>query len=310
MQEPFDKDTCKGKLFKEICELIFSNHYTLFGGTIRDYKISKHKLYPYDIDIGVDDIKSAQKKLIERLKFCFDYESIKNKKKGKTVHIKLNIKYKFDKNIEFCIDISNKQVIGSNIDFDVNGVYMPDKYTYCIVESLSGLELTEIISNINKKRFKIISKYNRPVIKRNRSIKKNSEKLMEFIKMMQRVSKMLNRGWKLHDQVLEDVFNPCLIKELDESSLDEFDKDCGICSETFKKYELELNCCKKIICYTCAIKHIKSRFNNSEIPCPYCRGDPFGWLTTNNSINQNEDNDDNNEVIEEEIDSDEEFNYD
>lgn len=286
-QERVVNKSAKCKLVNSIIKLIFENGYILFGGAVRDYHLSKQKTYPVDFDIGVSDISLAIKYLVENLKFCFDIETNKCKNNNDViVHAKLNLKYKFPKSnspkelIEFCVDISDKSVVGSNLDFDVNGVYMTNDRTYNLVDSMPSDSLCKIIDQINKKRFSVLKTYVKPNNSRFQfGISENSKKLVEFIKIMERVCKMLNRGWKLNGQNLEEIFDPCLIKEM----CNENDKHCTICGDDFKKYELELYCCKKIMCFVCAIAHVKSRFNNSEIPCPYCRGDPFGWKTINDN---------------------------
>lgn len=91
---------------------------------------------------------------------------------------------------------------------------------------------------------------------------------------MHKTAKLLEKGWTLDDdQKLEDVFEPCIIKQVMEESV------CNICNENYNEYNLELNCCKNKICFTCAINHINSKIYCVQIQCPFCRGDLFGWLT-------------------------------
>lgn len=279
------KKSMKDKLIEQLFAYIFTNNYLLFGGTVRDYVIPAKgkKVYPTDIDIGVDNVKSAIDHIQKNLNFCFDIETdIINGKASEIIHAKVTLTYKFStKPIKFYIDMSNKKVVGSNLDFDVNGIYMSDIRTYKLVESLNPYSFTELIDKINKKKFNILKTYKPPAGSRTQlGIVESSKKLVEYIKMMERTAKMLHRGWKLEKQTKEEIFEPCLIHVMVEA--DE-EKACGICGEEFDKYSLQFNCCKKLSCFGCALNHVKSRFNNTEIPCPYCRGDPFGWNTIKKS---------------------------
>ena len=273
-------NSIKSKLIDSILNLIYNKGYILFGGAVRDYIIPKNKLYPTDIDIGVDNITTALKDLSTELQFCFDVKIDKLMVHGVNHHTKMQLTYKFLNSINFCIDISNKKIIGSNLDFNVNGIYMTNERTYHLVSVLPAKSLCEIIDKINQKKFQIIKTYKRPQLSRSKSgIEISSKNLVEYIKMMDRTSKMLNRDWKLDKQNLDDIFEPNLIKLIDINNVEGPNKTCVICSNYFKKYELQLDCCKTNMCFNCTLKHIKSRYNNSEISCPFCRGDPFGWKT-------------------------------
>lgn len=276
-QEKVVNKTTKCKLVNSIIELIFEEGHILFGGAVRDYQLAKKKIYPADFDIGVDNVNTATQKLLSALKFCFDIEIDEMIVRGVSLHSKIHLKYKFANSIDFYIDISNKNVVGSNIDFDVNGVYMTNNRTYHLIESLPINSFSTIINQIDRKRFKVLKTYKKPQMSRiQNGIEENSKKLIEFIKIKNRVCKMLNRGWKLDNQKIENIFEPCLITLL---NVDENEQKCTICNDLFNKYEMKLACCGNIICFVCALGHIKARFGNTEIPCPYCRGDPFGWDT-------------------------------
>ena len=289
VQNKVINNSIKCKLVDSIIELLFGSGCILFGGAVRDYQLSKQKMYPTDFDIGVDNISEMMNYLIEKLGFSFDIEKNEFKYNEIVSHAKIHLKYKFSNAtskkglIEFDIDISEKSVIGSNLDFDVNGVYMPDSRSYHLVNQLPPNSLCDVIDHINKRKFTILKTFKKPKISRiQMGISESSKKLIEFLKIMERTCKMFNRGWKLNDQKIEEIFEPCLIKE--NNPTDDNEKKCTICGDDFKKYELELDCCQKMICFVCALEHVKSRFANSEIPCPYCRGDPFGWNTVGFSV--------------------------
>lgn len=283
IQKIISKMSLRGKLIENLLEFLFSNNYFIFGGTVRDYIIPDKKRSPSDFDIGVNDIEEAIIEIEKKLSFSFFIERDIIKCNNIIAHCKLILKYKFRENMYFVIDISKKEVIGSNIDFDVNGIFMTEKSTYKIIDKMKNYSLSQIINNIQNKQFKIMKSFNVPEKSRwGMGIKESSKQLLEFIKFMERTSKMLNRGWKLDGQLIEDIFQPCLIKKI--SNLDD---RCRICTNKFNKYELELNCCKQILCFSCCYEYIKARFGNSEIPCPFCRGDPFGWKTLNDVQNEN-----------------------
>lgn len=275
------KNTIKYSIVDDLIALFFQNKYHLFGGCVRDYIIATKKFYPIDFDIGVDNVEKAKSMLMSKLEFTFDINHYDVKDKDlRLIHSKMILTHKHidsSEPLEFIIDISHKSVIGSNIDFDVNSIYMPSHQTFSIIDSMGNIPLMDILNNINRRKFRILKTFHRPTISRiTEGITVNSTKLIEFIKIMDRTAKMLNRGWKLYHQKIEDVFDPCLIKELPS---DKTNGICNICSSEYKQYELELNCCHQFICFTCALEHIKARFSNSNIFCPYCRGDPFGWGT-------------------------------
>ena len=271
------KNSLKGKLIDNLIEFLFSHNYFIFGGVVRDYIIPERKREPSDFDIGVENIENAIKKMVKGLSFSFIIKKESLEYKNKIVHSKLILNYKLRTDITFIIDISNKNIIGSNLDFDANGIYMTDKFTFKIMDKLIDHSLSNIIMNIKNKKFKVMKTFKLP--EKNRfqmGIRNNSKDLLEYIKFMERTCKMLSRGWKLNKQKLEDIFNPCLIKKVLNK-----DSKCCICFDIFNKFEIELFCCKQLICFSCCFDHIKARFNNSEIACPFCRGDLFGWKTIN-----------------------------
>ena len=269
------KKSIKSKIIDDIFKLLFSQQYCIFGGAIRDYILSGKKSYPTDFDISVNDVEIATTNIINRLNCCFNI----NKEEFMTrnnKHVKLYLDYKYSTRISIIIDISHKNIVGSNLDFDVNGIYMPDQSTYKLVKQINTISIIDIINKINTKKFRIIKNFDRPKCPRKCiGIEESSKKLLEYVKIMDRTCKMLCRGWSLDEQKVEEVFDPCLIKKVNQNMI------CDICSGEFRKYELELDCCKKVICFKCGIDHIKARYHNSEINCPFCRGDLFGWMTIN-----------------------------
>lgn len=286
-QEKVINTSLKKMLVDSLIDFFFENKCLLFGGCVRDYIISKTKIYPNDFDIGVDNINNIKDEFTNRLGYCYEISCYDIKKNTTVIHSNMQLIYKYKTKgelIKFTIDISPKTIIGSNLDIDVNGIYMSDRQSFHLMKIIKNVSLIDIINKINKKKFTILKTFNPPVGSRTQiGIEKSSHDLLEFIKIMERTVKMMCRGWKL-DGDLTATFNPLLIKQIDKS-IDE--TKCNICDTSFKKYEMELNCCKKIICFSCAVNHIKSKYGNSEICCPYCRGDPFGWKTTKLNNNAN-----------------------
>src|SRR5271166_36355 len=114
------KTTIKAQLVDALIALFFEKGYIIFGGCVRDYILTKKKYYPMDFDIGVDSVYDANKTIKDALKFSFEIMDVDSHQ----THSKMILTHKHLKStepLEFIIDISERNVIGSNLDFDVNG---------------------------------------------------------------------------------------------------------------------------------------------------------------------------------------------
>lgn len=270
----------KEKIIENLIDFLFEEEYFLFGDIVINYILpSKNKKkYPLDINISVYSINESIEQIKAGLSFCFDIKinSI-NGRNDEQIHATLILTYKFANAIVMNINLFTGEYSVSDVNFDMDGVYMTDRKTIKLVDKLEVESFSELMNNINKKKFRILTKFSPPVGSRAQlGIPESSTKLIDFIKTMEEVTKMFNRGWKLDKQKLEEVFDPCLIHAVDRNN---DNQKCELCDNKFHNYSLELYCCKKNICFNCSVEHVKARFNNSEIHCPYCRGDAFGWKT-------------------------------
>src|SRR5579885_2079614 len=161
-QKIISKTSLRGKLIENLLDFLFSNKYFIFGGVVRDYIIPKKKKCPNDFDIGVDSIKDAIENIERQLSFCFYFEKESIEYNKDIVHSKITLHYKFRDNMKFILDISPKKIIGSNLDFDINGIYMTEKFTYKIMDKLKDYSLSEITNNIQNKRFQIMKSFDIP----------------------------------------------------------------------------------------------------------------------------------------------------
>ena len=277
----------KLKFIQEIIDYVFEMNYWLYGGTIRDYILPKKKVMPNDIDIGVDDTDHALTCFKTYFEDKFTIDEIKEDELiSYNKHTTIKMIHK-EVNDEIMVDISEKKNIGSRLDFDVNGIYMLDNFTYKLVPVLNLLNIGDIMRKINRKKFNLINIYYPKESRNESNIVKNSLELIEFLKIMYRTTKMFKKGWRLENQTLTEIFKPCLIDNLGKSL------NCTICSKELNDYALKLNCCEKQTCFECGLKFIKNKFYDQEIFCIFCHGDPFGWHTCKENIKStiNTDND-------------------
>lgn len=255
-------------LIDSLFKLIFENQGIICGSPIREYilPLKDNKKCPAELYIWVNYMESFYKTIQSSLKFCFD---IKTENYHKNMIMQL--KYKFQTNITFIIHIYQKNFPIPNMFIDVNNFTMTHPENYIIPTDIS---IIDIANKINTKIFKVLKTFKIPKGNRRQlGIVESSTNLLCFIETMYHTTLMLENYWTLDGQYIEEIFEPCLIKKT------EHNDNCDICDEQFNKYELELNCCKKVICFKCAINQVKTRFDNSEINCPFCRGDLFGWKT-------------------------------
>lgn len=279
----------KNKIVEELFKLLLQT-YSIKGSSVREYIISnKISEEPINFDVNSMNVMSVDKLIKDNLKFCFNIskrESENNNIINTKLHLKLVYKFASDViiNITVC-EIDPNNMTKDKIDFDIDGLcIIKNLNTYTLCNTLD-YSLGEIINKINLKVFKIMKTFKQPTTSRIQTqIKASSTKLMEFLEIMHKTNNMFIQGWKLDNQQLQDVFEPLLMYESD--NLNEDNNKCNICNDKYIKYCLKLYCCSKTLCFQCAIDHVESRFANSEIPCPYCRGDPFGWKTIDINTNK------------------------
>lgn len=264
------------KILDQLIETLFEIKGCLAGDVLNDYILAKRKTSPNLIEFYCTNIKEKFNKFKERVKFCFHIEQKKYcVDKSKTYHMILI--YKFDEKIKFNI-LFQVQPYSLTTLFDIDHIYMKDKNNYYVGDKIS---LVDIINQINQKKFTILNTYKPPEVTRvQMTVKNHSPLIYDFVRVMHKTCVYLDKGWKLKDQKLEDVFNPCLITSIDR----EKEQECLICSNGLKKYEIKLHCCGKIICTNCAMDQIVSRYDNTDISCPFCRGDLFNWKSAQKEI--------------------------
>jgi len=256
------------KMIDNLFKLIFENKGIICGSPIREYVLPSkdNKVCPTELYIYSSNTESFYKNMLLSLKFCFD---IRTENYHKNVIMYIN--YKFHSDIKFNLHIYPQNFPIPNMIIDVNNFIMAKPDNYTVPKDTS---IIDIVNKINTKQFNILQTFKIPKGNRRQiGIVESSTNLLSFIETMYHVCQMLENYWILENQYIEEIFEPCLMKKAPEGN------SCDICSEEFNKYELELNCCKKMICFQCAINQIRTRFDNSEINCPFCRGDLFGWKT-------------------------------
>ena len=260
------------------------------GGWVRDFVIRGE--IPNDLDLFVRNIPETVKLIKLILGMTFNVKCEENDddynidRKGVRIvaeHRTLPSANDPNKKYILSIDINDKAFCTTPPDLDVNCLSLSSQHM-TVKNPLSIADLSQIINNIKNKEFVILFKQTKSLISRSNNIKINSDYVMISIKMQARIAKRLNGGWQIHKinnspteilKYLRKIFNECVIQ---------YSKDDGMCAlcqeeEFGDKFCCELVCCKNKICFSCAHKHIKARYNNSSIECPYCRGDPFGMKT-------------------------------
>lgn len=258
-----------------LIDILFKNNYMIFRNVVTEYIILK-KRYSSLIEI-----------ISRKINICKIFKDIRKVLKNNEFNILNENKITDDVNNKILLEIQDKNKIiikliiypynkiNDTEIIDIHKLYMKNYDNYL---TSSNNNVIDIINNVNNKRFNIlIEEIKKPVVPRMNDIISNSDKLLYFVCVMRDISLMLNNGYKLNsNQQLENILKPCLIKKMNNNQL-----NCNICYNKMEKYECELFCCKKEICFTCLINDINARYNNSEIMCPYCRGDLFGWDTIN-----------------------------
>lgn len=312
----------KINLINKLINFAFEHEYILYGNIIWNYMLvdPKKRVIPKVIDLIKHPsikMKDAIKKINDNLKFTFEINKIdrhmniegnnehmnedinedndenidndKDKDKNLTINLELTYNFFKDNPIKFNLNIHTESIILNEQIFDIDNIIMSNDRTFKLIDDVPSCKFIEIFNNIQSKKFKLNQKFSPPTKSRNKlGITEASNDLLIFIKSMNKTRLLLEKGWKLSDQKIENIFNPCIIHKINVNTV------CNICNNDLKiyTYGIKLNCCSQILCFNCCIKHINAKFYNSEISCPYCRGDLFGWNTTNtnNLIQHNNEN--------------------
>lgn len=281
-------------LLADLFELVFEQKFNVFGLSAINYFLTEPKnTNTTSINIFKDsekDVCVLAKKLKKILRFSFDitmhykryeeydecsYDSEEEEEDEIIRQVTMSLKYKYKKNIDFTINIHHGPFYNLNFTFDFEGICMTDKNTLTINKAVShSYSLIDAMKSITNKKFRILPSF--CVCEHNRKemgIKQSTKRLLRYIDASKEVVDVLNQGFTLQeDQKLEEIFDPCLIAETAQ-------QPCSICHNNMQKYELKLYCCKQFMCFNCSYDYIKSRSDNSEIFCPFCKGDPFGCHT-------------------------------
>ena len=270
------------KSLDKLIDLLFDNQYILIGRVVTDYLLATNKKYVTAVSAITNksnrqtilsEIENILDPTFSILKLHFSSAVIADENKiGKVIIFDQSTKVTIYLKIYILEQVKNRTFI------DINNIIMT---SHTNIQALNcGWSVSELIDTLNKNQFNIKKNFTKPDRPRIQNVANNSEKLSEFVMAQEIVRNRLIRGFRIEDKSnINSIFEPNLIKNLTNSTL----TDCPLCLNRFKKYELELHCCQQVICFNCAIKHIDSRYNNSEIPCPFCRGDPFGWNTITKS---------------------------
>lgn len=294
------KKTLASKLLKDLYQLFFNKDLCVFGISVIEYFLSTPRICSSNIDICIPDEREIPiiiKKLANVLSFSYD---IHVKLLGERKNIsdsddeshdpectcghsndmnniimgQMDLHYRYVKGVCFHINIHKGPLDEMDFVFDFDAIYALNMETISVNNFCSNYTLADAVKAANEKKFRVIGKQRAPDIDRlDMGIMENTRGLMRYLELSQKTADLLNCGWKIIGPRLDKVFYPCLIGKSPENS------KCSICNDDFKKYELKLDCCSQFICFECSLKYVSSRAHNSEIPCPLCKGDPFGWNT-------------------------------
>jgi hypothetical protein len=262
-----------------IIKIAYANGLTLFGGAIRSFILGE---FPNDLDFAYAS-NLIKTQFLQKLKdsnyWIAEIEGKYNNKCSSYAVIDLN-----DHKNGIHIDLVYENSLGKDPDFDVNSLRMK---SFDSIEMADGIDIpiNTILENIHNRTFNII-KSKKEFISREENLVENSLYLIRFIKMQTRTAKMLSNRWQIGDkkdlkQNLEQHFYPLLIKENRNSSdSSDLTKACSFCEKKLEAaYILELDCCQSSTCDLCLLDYIKTNFDNPEIVCPFCLGDPCGLKT-------------------------------
>ena len=281
------------KLLENIYTLIFQQKLHVIGLTAIDYFLTNPKKHTHVINVCPDNDKNVvkiAKKFKKALSFSFnihigyvkfddcddsydDSESEDNDESEQVQIAKMTIIYKYSEGIAFHINIHHGPLTSLDIIFDFECISIKNSDTLVVTDLVEDYTMASAVKAIANKKFRLVMGHRPSGIPRNElgPIDSTNE-LMSYITISANTAELLNNGWKVSGPKLDKVFDPCLITLAPKAN-------CSICSNAFRKYELKLTCCQQTICFSCAHEYIHSRACNSEIFCPFCKGDPFGFKT-------------------------------
>lgn len=279
----FKFDYLRNKIINIILISAFECNLSLFGGAVRSMIL---KEAPNDLDLSYSNTINKDSFLVKISSF-FDIS-----KQETPYNILMSesyiLKSKIVDELSIKIDLVPENMLGVDQDFDVNALKMTDLQTIKIVPNQKNLDIFDVISNIKNKKFTLLKTFGFCPVRTGSTIIDNSKYVVNYLKIQLRTAKMIENGWQCNNfsnnlsleynniKDYEQIFNPLLFAE--NKHID----TCTICMCIPKnKYILEVKCCKKPFCLTCILDYVKERFNNSEISCPNCRGDPFNLKTVN-----------------------------
>ncbi|MCJ7637328.1 MAG: hypothetical protein MUO21_07545 [Nitrososphaeraceae archaeon] len=280
------------KLLRDIYHLLFRKDLCVFGLSAIEYFLSKPKIHTHVIDVCTTDDKSVVeiiKKLGNVLSFSYDlhirmmhHEDHEDDPKctcGQSdledvIMANITLHYRYVPGICFHINIHQGPLEDMDLIFDFDAICVTDMDTITINNINYNYKLSDAVKAANEKKFRLVDVHIAPEESRSEmGIISNTNGVLRYLEISGKTTNLLNDGWKIIGPRLDKVFYPCLIGKAPENG------KCSICNDKFRKYELKLDCCSQFMCFKCAVTYVKSRADNSEIPCPFCKEDPFGWGT-------------------------------
>lgn len=280
----------ENRLLYDLYQLFFRKDLYVFGISAVDYFLSKSRRHTHVIDVCADDDRHVHKiinKLINVLSFSFNIY-IRFIKDGdpecacphsdhnvEDISVAtIDLEYKHIPGICFHVNVHQGPLDELDMIFDIDSICVLGMNDLFINNININYSLADAIKATHERKFRLTEIHVAPKESRSEmGIKLNTSRLLRYIAISNKTAELLNNGWKIIGPRLDKVFFPCLIGKTLENT------NCTICNSEFDKYELKLDCCEQFMCFECAEEYVQSRADNSEIFCPFCKGDPFGWNT-------------------------------
>lgn len=279
-------------LLENIYELLFDKKLYIYGSTVIDYFLTSPRKHTHTIDAFANkdtDVCVIARKLSNALSFSFNihlslirYEKCDesesdedNDDNDEIIRIvKMTLLYKYADGISYHINLHRGPKYNIELLFDFDSICMKNENHLTLNQVINNYTIADAIKAVNDKKFRLTK--GRQVVPEPRKVLgtyESTNRLLKYMEISSKTANLLNKGWKLSNQKLEKLFIPCLIAVTTKNS------KCSICDSKFRKYELKLTCCKQMMCFDCALSYVISRADNTEIFCPFCKGDPFGHNT-------------------------------
>ncbi len=269
----------KKKIIDVLLKTAFDCQLSLFGGAIRSMILNEE---PNDLDMSYSTPEDKNTFILKISSF-FDV-SKQDSEYNKGVSESYTLTSKILEQVVIKVDLVPEAMLGVDQDFDVNSLKMTDMQTIKIVPNQKNLDIFNIITNIKNKKFTLLKTFGFCPTRTASTVVESSKYVINYLKIQLRTACMVERGWKCTNlgtvwntvKSYEQIFDPLLFTDNKKADA------CSICLCIPKqKYVMEVKCCKKQFCLSCMLDYVKERFNNSEISCPNCRGDPFKLKTIN-----------------------------